>query len=213
MILKGAIFDLDGTLLDSMPLWDGLGAVYLRAKSLVPEPGLTEALAPLSLPQAARYLKDGYALRESPDEIMRQLNALIEDSYRHTLALKASAEPFLCRLRRENVRMCVATATDRPLVEAALNRLKIADYFCGIVTCEEAGAGKDRPDVYLKALSLLGTGLSQAVVFEDAPHAVETAKAAGFRVAAVFDESAARDREKIAAAADWYLDSLTDWKG
>ena len=212
MILKGAIFDLDGTLLDSMPLWDGIGAAYLKTKGLVPGPGLTEALAPLSLPQAAEYLRAGYGLRESQDEIVRQINALIADSYRYTLLPKPSAEPFLRRLKRQNVRMCVATATDRPLAEAALERLKLRDYFCGVVTCSEAGAGKDRPDVYRRALSLLGTEPARTVVFEDALHAVETAKAAGFPVAAVFDESAAGNREKIAALADWYLNSLTDWK-
>ena len=212
MKLEGAIFDFDGTLLDSMGVWDTLGSDFLRLRGIAAKPGLDRALAPLTLSQAAEYLKENYPLAEPPEALVRQINELLAGYYRDTLKAKEGVPALLKRMEAHGVRMYLATATDRPLVEAALKRLKLNRYFSGLVTCAEAGAGKDRPDIYRTALSRLKTKRSRTVVFEDALHAVRSARTAGFRVAAVYDESAAPDSGEIRRLADWYLDNINDWK-
>src|SRR5690554_2388352 len=112
MKLKGAIFDLDGTLLDSMPFWESIGKEYLKQKDFNPPENLNEILAAMNLAQSARYFKEVYSIPDSEEEIIREIIGLIESGYRYTLPLKASVIPFLDKLYQNKVRMCVATATD-----------------------------------------------------------------------------------------------------
>ncbi|HEX3040105.1 MAG TPA: HAD-IA family hydrolase, partial [Caproiciproducens sp.] len=109
-----------------------------------------------------------------------------------------------------NVRMCVATATDRGQAEAALKNLGILPYFSFILSCTDAGSGKDRPEIFEQALKRLGTEKDQTVVFEDALHAVMTAKQAGFRVVGVEDFSAGDDVEQIKKTADYYIRDFSE---
>ena len=106
--------------------------------------------------------------------------------------------------------MYVATATDRPLAEAALRHAGISDYVRGMVTVAEAGAGKESPEIFERALRRLRSHKRDTVVFEDALHAIRTAKNAGFRVAAVYDPSAEDDQEEIRASADYYIRSFEE---
>ncbi|KNZ43371.1 HAD family hydrolase [Acetobacterium bakii] len=212
MKLKGAIFDFDGTLLDSMKIWLTLGEKYIAWKGLPPASNLYEELKSLSLMEAARYFQKEYGIQNSEETIISEINALIEDEYQNTFLLKDSAEDFLKKLKNAKVKMCIATAMERSLVEATLSRLKIADYFCGVITCGEIGLGKDSPEIFFQSLELLHTSKNDTVVFEDARHAVETAKSAGFLVAAVYDQSAEEDKERIKAVADWYLNSFDEWE-
>ena len=117
----------------------------------------------------------------------------------------------LDRLRARGVRLALATATDRPLAEAALRRTGLLPYFSCLLTCSEVGAGKDRPDIYFAALAALSAKREETLVFEDAVHAIETAKAAGFAVAAVRDASMEAQAPRIRALADLYLDALSDF--
>lgn len=210
MKLKGAIFDLDGTLLDSMGAWDTIGEEYLLTKGYTPPPNLWETLKTLSLLQAAVYFQEEHGLQESAEEIMAQINALIEAKYFKEIPFKPTALAFIKRLDRLGVKMCIATATDRHLVEAAMKRLGALEYFCGIITCTEVGCGKDRPLIYERALELLDTKKEETLVFEDALHAVETAKSAGFLVVGVHDASADGDWEQIKKTADRHVHSFEE---
>ena len=210
MTLKGAIFDLDGTLLDSMGIWETIGDEYLLMKGCKPLPNLWEKLKALSMLQTAVYFKEEYGLQDSVEDICSQVNAMIEYKYSMEIQFKPTALSFIKKLDRLGVRMCIATATDRHLTEAALQRLDALEYFCGIVTCTEVGCGKDRPLIYERALELLKTEKDNTIVFEDALHGVETAKKAGFRAAGVYDASADGDREQIQRIANWYIRSFEE---
>ncbi|MGI6499173.1 MAG: HAD family hydrolase [Oscillospiraceae bacterium] len=211
MLFKGAIFDLDGTLLDSMGVWDTVGDRFLMRRGITPPSDLRQILKPLGLEQAVVYLKRRYGFADSVSQLMQEANDLVEQDYRHHILLKPSVLPFLESLRKRQVSLCIATATDRHLVETALNRLGIDHYFPRLITCTEAGAGKDQPDIYFQALSLLGTTQADTIVFEDSLHAIQTAVAAGFLVAGVFDPSAKKDADAIRTAATWYLHSYPDF--
>lgn len=212
MNFKGAIFDLDGTLLDSMPFWETLGSEYLKAKGIIPRENVDRTLKTMSLQQGARYLKREFSIPGSEDEIIDEIVAMIEDIYLSKVPLKAGALPLLERLYEEKVRMCIATATENSLAKAALERLGALRYFDFILTCFDTGMGKDRPEFFLKALELLNTPKEETIVFEDALYAIKSAKAAGLSVVTVYDESFHEEREEIRVISDFYLDSLEDWE-
>ena len=208
--IEGAIFDLDGTLLDSMPVWDTLGYDYLRSKGVTPNPDLQQRLQTMSLEQAAQDFKNDYGITDSIQEILDAINGMIERFYVETVKLKPGVAEFLEKLSKYDVKMCVATASDRYLTEAALKKNNIDHFFSKIFTCSEIGSGKDSADVYIAALEHLKTSKKKTVVFEDAYHAVLTAKKAGFTVAAVFDRAEQKNVDLIKAKADFYFESFYD---
>ena len=210
MNIKGAIFDLDGTLLDSMPLWNTRATDYLVSRGIMPEPDVDKTYKALSLVQAAEYFREHYGFTESVEEISHQLNQGVEKGYFETIKPKDGVPEFLEFLRGRGIPMCIATATERYLVEAVLTRLGLLDYFKGILTCGEVGHGKDEPEIFLRAAKLLGTGVSDTAVFEDAPHAIKTARSAGFFIAAVADDSYTEERENIRAMSDIFITSYKD---
>ena len=187
MKLRGAIFDMDGTLLDSMQVWENAGEDYLRTLGCVPEEGVGELMKSMSLQQAALYCRERYALPLSVEEIMAGVNGRVERFYRQEARLKPGALDFLRTLSQRGVRMCLATATDLHLVEAALDRCGVRTYFSALFTCTQVGSGKDEPHIYRAALRHLGTGRADTLVFEDALYAARTAKGDGFVTVGVAD--------------------------
>ena len=208
MRIRGAIFDVDGTLLDSMFIWDTIGEAYLRSIGYPPKENLNETFKNMSLHQAARYYQTEYGVTRSIDEIMDGVNAMLERYYRFEVPLKPGVAELLERLRQDGVRLCIATVTDRHLVEAALDRCGVLSCFGEIFTCNEVGHGKDEPDIFEAALRSLGTRREETLVFDDALYAVRTAKEAGFPVAAVYD-SHERSQAEVRARSDLYLEDLT----
>ena len=208
MKLRGAIFDVDGTLLDSMSIWDTIGAAYLRSIGYEPKENLNEVFKNMSLRQAARYYQTEYGVTRSIDGIIDGVNAMLERYYRYEAPLKPGAASLLAQLRENGVRLCIATATDRYLVEAALERCGVLSCFGRVFTCGGVGHGKDEPDIFEAALRFLGTEKAETVVFDDALYALRTAKEAGFPVAAVYD-SHEKNQEEVRALSDVYLEELT----
>lgn len=214
-MIKGAIFDVDGTLLDSMPIWDNIGADYLRSIGYEPREDLAKTFKTFSLQQAARYYQDHYGVTRSVKEIVQDINDMIEHFYQEQAQLKRGVAEFLYDLDQKGVAMCIATATDRPLVESALKRCGILHYFSAIFTCSEVGSSKNEPYIFRVANQNLGTSTGQTVVFEDAFHAAQTAVRDGFPVVAVYD-AAECEQEKLTSLADCYLKDFADtevfWK-
>lgn len=207
--IKAAIFDLDGTLLDSSQIWDGLGERFLSRRGMIPKPGLSALLNRMSLPEGCEFLRSEYALPDSAAEIQTEVCGIIEGFYRRECGLKPGAEQLLRELHRRGISLVIATAGDETLSRAALERLGILDLFRGILTSAECG-GKDSPWIFLKAAETAGYPPESTAVFEDALHAVLTAKAAGFLTAAVYDSSE-REQEKLRLTADYYQKSPGDY--
>lgn len=208
MRMRGAIFDMDGTLLDSTFVWSNLGEAYLRHLGCEPRENLADVFRDMSLMQAARYYQREYGVTLSVDEIMTGVNAMLERFYQSEAQLKPGARELLELLQKKDVRMCLATATDRRLAEAALERCGVLAFFERVLTCDEVGAGKDEPRIFHLALRFLGTRREETFVFEDALYAVRTAKSAGFPVVAVRDPcEGAQDRLRRMATV--HLEHLT----
>lgn len=208
-MLKGAIFDLDGTLLDSMFIWDTIGEDYLRTLGKEPHEDLREAFMPLTLEEAAEYYREHYGVTLSVTEIVDEVNAMVEGIYRTKVTLKPGIKEYLHWLKENGVKMCVATVTDRYLVEETLERLGIRHYFSGIFTCAEFGYGKDKPIIYREALAHLDTTREETCVFEDSFFALKTAKNDGFTAVGVYDKYEKR-QDELRHLAHYYIRDFTD---
>ena len=207
-MIKGAIFDVDGTLLDSMEIWEDVAIRYLKSIGVEAEPDLPEVMFTMSLPEGAAYVKEHYRLTRETDEIIQGVLDIIRKYYEETAPLNPGVTKILEELSRKRIPMTVATSNNKEEVEAAFKRLGIASYFSRIFTCEEVGAGKTRPDIYMKAAEYMGTRPEETVIFEDVLHAIRTAKKAGFLAVGLYDEASKADQEEIKKEADWYAKSM-----
>ena len=203
-MIKGAIFDVDGTLLDSMEIWEDVGVRYLNSIGIEAEPDLGTVLFTMSIQEGAAYVKEHYHLSQEPEEIVQGVLDIISNYYKKTALLKSGAKELLEKLDKHNIPMTVASSNNKKEIEMAFERLGIAKYFDRIFTCEEVGAGKTQPDIYLRAAEYLGTRPEETVVFEDVIHAIRTAKQAGFQVVGIYDEASKDDQEEVQREADWY---------
>ena len=211
MRLQSAIFDMDGTLLDSMHIWDDIGAKTLRAQGIEPEPDLYEKLKRRTLREGAQYCKDTYHMTQSVDEILELTKDQVRSFYENEVQAKPGVQKFLSLLKMEGVWMYVATNTDRDLAEAALKHAGLDGFFRGLMTCGEVGVGKkESPEIFERCMRRLQSNKKDTVIFEDALHAIRTAKDAGFRVCAVYDPSAEADQAEIKALSDYYIRSFEE---
>ena len=208
--IEGAIFDADGTLLDSMPAWDNVASNYLKSRGKTPRPGLNDEMRALGGHEIPQYFQTEYGITVSEAEIRDSINDLLQDFYSHTAPLKAGVIGVLDFFRSRGIKMCVATASGRHLIEPALRRCGVLEYFGRIFTCDEEITSKRCPDIYLRAAGFLGTKVRGTIVFEDALYAIKTVKNAGFPVVAVHDSSADDQQNEIMGLCDMYLKSFED---
>lgn len=209
-MLKGVIFDADGTLLDSMHVWRELGRRYLEKHGIEAEKGLRDILYPMSLEESSRYLKDEYRLTDSRERICAEIIEMIRYFYLNEVRLKKGAFEFVKRLNEQNIPMAVASSNDKELLHGAFVRLCIDDCFKGIFTCDEPNENKHEPTVYLRAACAIGEEPEKIAVIEDTLYGVQTAKKAGFVTAAVDDESNRRETKQLYSTADYFIHDFTD---
>ena len=212
-MIRGAIFDLDGVLLDSMGIWKDLGARYLRSLHIQPEPGLNEILFAMSMEQGAAYLKAHYPLSQSEAEIGDGIARMLADYYFYEVPAKPGAAELLGFLAERSIPMAAATSSPREHVIRALDRLGLLSYLRAIFTTGEVGASKHEPMIYHLAAERLGTVPAETLVFEDSLYALKTAKTAGFRTVGVLDAHGETDQAGLKEAAEVYLTSLTEFPG
>ncbi len=206
-----AIFDMDGTLIDSMVYWQRLAPEYLAAQ------GVTEDVFPvlrriraMTLLEAAALFREAFALPGTPEQIAAEMDAILEQHYRADIPLKPGAADYLRRLRGRGVRLCVATATPEALARVCLERLGVADCFDFILSCDTVAAGKDRPDVFLACARAFGAAPEAVAVFEDAHYAARTAKRAGFYVVGVYDDNGAAHWDEMRRVCDEVIQGWDD---
>lgn len=205
---KGAIFDLDGTLLDSMSIWDRAGELFLEKLGIQAEKDLGQTMFAMSMEEGAKFLQKQYELTQDIEEIMEGINKTVREFYYYQVELKKGARNLLDKMKQAGFTLVAATSSDRNNIEAALRRLEILPCFDRIYTCTEIGVGKDQPDIYLAAAGVLGLPPARIWVFEDALHALETAHRAGFLTAAVYDSWSRKEQEEIQKICDIYLTGL-----
>ena len=196
---KAAVFDLDGVLLDSMGIWNDLGARYLRSLGVTPEEGLNEILFSMSMEQGAEYLHTHYALPQSAAEVGAGIADMLRDFYFYEVPAKDGAAALLAALTARGVKLAAATSSPR---EGLLG------YFTRLFTTAEVGVSKHEPTIYLLAAEALHAAPAETLVFEDSLYALKTAKAAGFYTIGVYDADGETDQAGLQKAADLYVRDL-----
>ena len=208
----GAIFDLDGVLLDSMAVWNDLGVRYLQKRGIQPEVGLSQILFSMSMEQGADYLKTKYRLPDTPQEILNGIEQMIQDFYFYEVQPKEGAKELLQFLQDQDVKMIAATSSPREHVTKALQRNDLYGYLQQIYTTGEVGVSKYEPLIYQLAAKSLGTKPEETLVFEDSLYALKTAKNAGFRAIGVYDADGETNQEGVRETGELYLTSLLDFR-
>ena len=212
-MIKGAIFDIDGVLLDSMIIWTDLGERYLRSIGKEPEEGLTEKLFSMSLEQGAEYLKDTYIIDKDTSGILDDINKISEHFYYHEVEAKPGVEELLKDFRTRGIKMVAATSSPRSHVERALTRTGLHNYIDIIFTNSEVGVSKHEPDIYNLAAEYMETDPSETLVFEDSLYALKTAKAAGYVTVGIYDAKGEKNQAGLLENAKLYLKSYEDLSG
>lgn len=209
--MKYIIFDLDGTLIDSMPTWHGTGAAFLEKHGFAVPEDIHDVVKTLTLYQTAEYFRHDLGVPFDAQQIVDEITSYVTDAYKYTIPLRPSAKEYLEAMAKKGVKMCILTASEAWYIQPALDRLDIRKYFDCILTCTELGVYKDDGKAFLTAMEKMGGTLEETAVFEDALYAVRGAKAAGFRVYAILDKDfrGQADVDKITALADC---SFRDYK-
>lgn len=198
-MIKCAVFDMDGTLVNSMPMWRDITYDYAKLKGFTAPEGLHNKMNRLSLEQCAEmYIKLG--AEGSVQTVMNELAELAYKGYCEKVEQKPHAAEFLKLLHENGIKIAVATASDKNGVAAALKNNGMLSYVDFLITCTEVGKGKQHPDVFLACAEHFGAKPSESVVFEDSAYAVNTARRAGFAVVAVADEISMNDAPGETAA-------------
>lgn len=203
--IKAAIFDLDGTLVDSMWLWLKVDYDFLKLRGLEVPSDLTDAIAHLNFRDTAEYFKNRFSLKESLEEIMDEWNNMAYFEYANNIKLKESSKEYLDFLKAKGLKLGLATSNHPKLLKAVLENNGIYDYFDAITTTLETKRGKDFPDVYLLSAEKLGVAPEECIVFEDIIAAIQGAKAAGMKVVGVHDVHSEHQLEDILKLADHFI--------
>lgn len=209
MEFKAAIFDFDGTIADSMPMWSDFASRFVTHLGGVPREGLNKLVNAMSVQEAEIYLQREYFPHMTLEKIIEKTDLYVMERYKKGFAPKEGIENFVKKLSQKGVSMAISTATDREPVSLALSALGLSDYFKCIVTCTDAGVGKSSsPAVFDLTLEKIGAKKEDAIIFEDSFYAAKTAKEAGYCVAGIFDEFSSSKKADMQAICDYYFDDF-----
>lgn len=208
--IEYAIFDMDGTLVDSMWAWDTAADRMLKEMKITPKPEMREDIRPMTTAEVAYYMQEHYGLHLTPAELIDLFNRTMEGFYQNEAELKEGVPEFLEKLKQKKVGMCIATATDRYMAENALRRLGILHYFDFIITCTEVGKAKGDPLIFNKCIERSGSRREKTWVFEDSDFAIMTAKKAGYPVLGIYDRSSECFEESKKKNSDIYILSFNE---
>lgn len=203
-MIKGVIFDIDGVLLDTMPIWNTLGSGYLRSCGIEPPSGIDKTLFSMSMEQGAQYLHDNFLNGKSADDINEEIKKYLEDFYVYRAIAKRGAKELLQFLAGEGIPMAAATSSPRTHVKAALERNALLGYIGKIFTTGELNTSKSEQLIYNKAAEFLGANPRETLVFEDSLYALRTAARAGFVTVGVAD-SGEPNQAALEAESDVFL--------
>ncbi|MBQ4270854.1 MAG: HAD family phosphatase [Clostridiales bacterium] len=209
------IFDLDGTVLDSMDLWNRVDIQFLSKRGFEVTDDYTEVVKSVNIDDAAVYTKERFSLPETPQEIMDEWNSMVSHAYAHEVKLKDGVSGYLKRAKEEGFILAFATALSRSHAHNALRSNGVLDLFtCGL-TLEDIGkkADKTDPGIYLAVSDITGIPPSETIVFEDVPVAIEGAEKGGFQTCAVYDRIGSGTEEgwkSMAQRAGYYVKNWTD---
>lgn len=209
-MIKGVIFDVDGTLFDSMGAWHDSGYNVLKSLGIDADKRIGDIFFSMTMDEVIDYIKENFSVNESRDFLKNGIHNQVEYAYRNEIELKPGVMRILDWMKDSKIPATIATSTDRFLIEIGLAHLGIEDYFDEIYTATEVGKGKNYPDIFQLAMDKMGTKPEETWLFEDGLYSMITAKAYGMPVVGVYDKVSHDDQEAIKQVADIYLEDLRD---
>lgn len=208
--IKAVIFDLDGTLMDSMWMWKDIDVEYLGRYGFSVPKELDREIEGMGFTETAEYFKKHFDLPCTVQEIKQDWLDMAYDKYANEVELKPGAYSFLQEIRGRGLRVGIASSNTRELILACLRSHHIEDYFDCITTSCDVKRGKPAPDVYLSVADVLEVSPSDCLVFEDVPMGILAGRNAGMRVCAVEDDFSRKQRDEIRRLADYYITSYDE---
>lgn len=208
--IKAVIFDLDGTMVNSMWMWRDIDIEYLGRFGIEMPESLQADIAGISVTETAHYFKNTFGIKDEIDKIINDWDLMAYEKYRYETPLKSGLKAFLQYLQEQGIPCAVATSNSKKLTGAVMEAHDIGKYFKEIITGEEIKRGKPEPDVYLECAARLGVKPSECLVFEDIPNGLQAAISAGMRTCAVEDLYAEADRPIVKQMADYYIRNYND---
>ena len=208
--IEAVLFDLDGTLVDSMWMWRDIDIEYLARFGIEMPVNLQEEIAGISVTQTAVYFQKTFGITDSIEKIISDWDAMARRKYREEVPLKPGTMAFLNYLKEKNIQCAIATSNSRTLTEEVLQSHKIRSFFKEIITGEDIHKGKPDPDVYLECAKRLHVLPENCLVFEDIPYGILAGKRAGMKVCAIEEDYAKEDVDQVRALADYYICSYED---
>lgn len=207
--IRAVLFDLDGTLIDSMWIWEQIDDEFLGKYGLPVPEDLHDEIEGMSFSETAVYFKNRFHLPLSLEEIKDIWNHMAMDKYLNVVPLKPGVPEFLDWMKAKGIPAGIATSNSRELVDGVLKARKLEAYFSCVATGCEVNAGKPAPDIYLHVAGVLSVPPSACMVFEDIPAGIRAGKSAGMTVTAIEDDFSAALREEKKRLADYYI---TDYR-
>jgi HAD superfamily hydrolase (TIGR01509 family) len=208
--MKAYIFDLDGTLLDSMMVWHDVDAMFCKKRGLVKPDDYGTVISAMSFPEVAAYTIKLFNLPDSAESLMREWHDMAAFTYKNKVQLKPHAKEYLTELRKHGAKLAIATSSVPGLYEPTLRTHGIYDWFDVICNASEAGYGKSRPDIFVLTAKKLGVPPEECIMFDDLLAAVKCAKSIGMTAYGVYDKSSESDWEEIKKTADGFITDFSD---
>lgn len=208
--IETVIFDLDGSLVDSMWIWREIDVEYLGRYGLPVPDDLQHVIEGFSFSETAQYFKNRFQLPDSVETIKRTWNEMAGDKYRNEVPLKPGADGFLKCCKNRGIKLGIATSNSRQLVTDVADSHGLHDYFSCIMTGCDVGKGKPAPDIYLAVAGQLMTDPAKCLVFEDIVPGIMAGKAAGMKVCAVEDAYSLFQTKEKKQLADYYIQDYYD---
>lgn len=203
--IKAVIFDLDGTVVDSMWMWEAIDIEYLARFGIPLPPDLQKNISGMSFRETAVYFKETFHIPDSLDKIKSDWNEMAMDKYCNEVTLKPGVLDFLKRLKEQGIKTGIATSNSKELAFAVLEALGLQPYFDEVHMSCEVAKGKPAPDIYLWVAECLEVAPEKCLVFEDISEGIRAGKAAGMKVCGVEDAFSADYREEKKQLADYYI--------
>lgn len=206
---KGAIFDMDGTLMDSMWIWRDIDIEYLGRFGIALPEDLQAKIEGLSFAETAVYFQEHFGITDSIEKIQSDWNDMAIDFYRHRIGMKKGARELLTQMKERGMKIGIATSNSVELTEECLAANGVADLFDTVRTSRDTPRGKPFPDIYLSVADEWGIAPEDLIVFEDIPNGAIAGKRAGMEVIAVADDYALPRREELIRIADHFIEDFT----